>query len=203
MKALIMVDVQNDFLPGGALEVPEGDRVIPVLNRIQDRFDLVVATQDWHPEGHSSFASQHPGKKAFEKIDWKGHPQMLWPDHCIQGSRGAEISDRLDTKRVEAIFRKGTDREVDSYSGFYDNHHQRSTALADYLRGKGIDRVFIGGLALDVCVYFTALDSIKEGFETTLIEDAAQGLDEKAIKNALQKIQDAGGRVVSAIQENF
>ncbi len=196
MKALIIVDVQNDFLPGGALEVPDGDKVIPVLNRLQAQFDLVIATQDWHPEGHISFASQHEGKKPFDEIEWKGHPQILWPDHCVQGSSGAEINDQLDTKRVEAIFRKGTDKGIESYSGFYDNHHEKSTALANYLRGKGVNHVFIGGLATEVCVYYTALDSLKEGFKTTLIRDASQGLDAEAIKKALEHIQREGGQVI-------
>jgi len=195
MKALLIVDVQNDFLPGGALEVPGGDKVIPVLNSVQTQFDLVVATQDWHPEGHSSFASQHKGKKPFDEIEWRGGSQILWPDHCVQGSVGAEIAGSLHTKRVEAIFRKGTDKQIDSYSGFYDNNHERSTALADYLRGKGVKHLFIGGLAADVCVYFTVLDSLKEGFKTTLIRDATQGLDPEAIQKALEHIKSEGGYV--------
>lgn len=195
MRALLIVDVQNDFLPGGALEVPEGHKVIPVLNDLQAKFDLVVATQDWHPEAHSSFASQHEGKRPFDEIEWKGNRQILWPDHCVQGSAGAEINDELDTKRVEAIFRKGTDKLIDSYSGFYDNNHEKSTALADYLRGKGVGEVYVGGLAADVCVYFTLLDSLREGFKTTLIEDATQGLDEEAISKALKHIQDEGGQI--------
>jgi nicotinamidase/pyrazinamidase len=200
MKALIIVDVQNDFLPGGALEVPDGDQIIPVLNDLQARFDLVVATQDWHPDGHSSFASQHEGRKPFEQIEWKGQPQTLWPDHCVQGSKGAEFGAALDTKRVEAIFRKGTDPQIDSYSGFYDNNHEKTTALADYLRGKGVDHVFIGGLAADVCVYFTVLDSLKEGFTTTLVEEATRSLDTEAIEQAKEHIREEGGRVVSATE---
>lgn len=196
MTALIIVDVQNDFLPGGALEVPGGDKVVPVLNDLQARFDLVVATQDWHPEGHSSFASQHEGKKPFDVIEWKGRSQTLWPDHCVQGTIGAEITNQLDTKRVEAIFRKGTNKQIDSYSGFYDNNHEKSTALADYLRGKDIDHVFVGGLAADVCVYFTVLDSLKEGFKTTLLRDATQALDEDAMKKAIQHIQREGGQIL-------
>lgn len=196
MKALIIVDVQNDFLPGGALEVPDGDTVIPVLNTMQTQFDLVVATQDWHPDGHSSFASQHEGKNPLDQIEWRGSSQTLWPDHCVQGSTGARISDTLDTKKVEAIFRKGTDKRIDSYSGFYDNNHDKTTALADYLRGKGVDHVFIGGLAADVCVYFTALDSLQEGFTTTVLRDATKGLDEKSIHRALQHIENEGGHIV-------
>ncbi len=197
MKALIIVDVQNDFLPGGALEVPDGDKVIPVLNQLQSQFELVVATQDWHPEGHSSFASQHEGKQPFDEIEWRGKPQILWPDHCVQGSSGAEINNQLDTKRVEAIFRKGTDQEIDSYSGFYDNNHEKSTALADYLRGKGVDQVFIGGLAADVCVYFTVLDSLKEGFKTILIEDATKGLNDKEFAKAKEDIQNRQGKIIT------
>lgn len=195
MKALILVDVQNDFLPGGALAVPNGDKVIPILNKLQNEFELIVATQDWHPKGHSSFASQHEGKKPFDKIEWKGNPQTLWPDHCIQGSAGAELNNKLNTNKVEAIFRKGTDKLIDSYSGFYDNNHQKSTALADYLRGKGVSQVFVGGLAADVCVYFTVLDSLHEGFETTLIENATRGLDKVAINKAMQHIKAEGGHI--------
>lgn len=194
-RALILVDVQNDFLPGGALEVPDGDKVIPVLNDLQSQFELVVATQDWHPEGHSSFASQHPGQEPFSEIEWKGKPQTLWPDHCVRGSYGAEFNNELDTNYVEAIFRKGTDKEIDSYSGFYDNNHEKSTALAEYLRGKGVESVFIGGLAADICVYFTVLDSLKEGFETTLIENATKGLDNDATKKAYQHILNEGGQI--------
>lgn len=196
MKALIMVDVQNDFLPGGALEVPAGDEIIPVLNKIQADFDLVVATQDWHPEGHSSFASQHTGANPFDQIEWKGRSQTLWPDHCVQDSWGAEINEQLDTKRVEAIFRKGSDKDIDSYSAFYDNNRERSTALADYLRGRGVEEVFVGGLATDVCVFFTVMDSLKEGFKTTMILDACRGIDEASIKKSIEHILKEGGHVI-------
>ena len=196
MKALIIVDVQNDFLPGGALEVPAGDEIIPVLNKLQDDFDLVVATQDWHPKAHSSFASQHMGAKPFDQIEWKGQPQTLWPDHCVQGTWGAEVNDQLDTKRIEVIFRKGVDQEIDSYSAFYDNNRERSTALADYLRGRGVEEVFVSGLATDVCVYFTVMDSIKEGFKTTMILDACRGLDDHAIEKAIDHIKKEGGFVI-------
>lgn len=195
MKALIIVDVQNDFLPGGALEVPAGDEIIPILNKLQVDFDLVIATQDWHPEAHSSFASRHIGTRPFDQIEWKGNVQTLWPDHCVQGSWGAEISNKLDTNRVEAIFRKGTDIEIDSYSAFYDNNREKSTALAEYLRGRRVKEVFVGGLATDVCVYFTVMDSLKEGFNTTMILDACRGLDETTIKKSVERILKEGGHV--------
>ena len=155
--ALILVDIQIDFLPGGALAVPEGDAIIPVVNRIQPRFDLVVATQDWHPPNHKSFASNHAGAKPFEQTTLHGLPQTLWPDHCVQGTRAQNSRRRSTCGRVEAIFRKGTDPEIDSYSGFFDNGHRKSTGLADYLRGKEITSVYLAGLAGDICVWFTAL----------------------------------------------
>ena len=137
MKTLIIVDVQNDFMPGGALAVPEADRIVPVINAIQNTFDLIVATQDWHPENHKSFASSHGGKKPFESIMLNGIAQVLWPDHCVQGTPGAQFHDALNTNAISAIFRKGTDIAVDSYSGFYDNHRYKSTGLAGYLHEMG------------------------------------------------------------------
>ena len=178
--ALILVDIQNDFLPGGALAVPEGDAIIPVVNRVQPRFDLVVATQDWHPLDHKSFASNHAGAKPFDQTTLHGLPQTLWPDHCVQGTRGAEFAPSLDMRPVEAIFRKGTDPEIDSYSGFFDNGQRKSTGLADYLRGKGITSVYVAGLAGDICVWFTARDAAKAGFRTTMINDACKPLDPAA-----------------------
>lgn len=198
MNALIIVDVQNDFLPGGALEVPGGDRIIPVINDLQDHFDLVVATQDWHPGGHSSFASQHAGKEPFDKISTNDMTQTLWPDHCVQGSAGAELSRDLHTESIEAIFRKGTNPRIDSYSGFYDNQHEKSTGLAGYLRDRDVDEVYVCGLAADVCVYFTALDSLRENFRTTVIEDATKALDDEEFEKAVREIRRKGGMVISA-----
>ena len=175
--ALILVDIQNDFLPGGALAVPDGDAIIGVVNRIQPRFALVVATQDWHPPDHESFASHHAGAKPFDRITLHGLPQTLWPDHCVQGTPGADFAPALDTRRVEAIFRKGTDPRIDSYSAFFDNGHRKSTALADYLRGKGITSVCLAGLAGDICVWFTARDAAQAGFRTTIVNDACKPLD--------------------------
>ena len=176
MKTLIIIDVQNDFMPGGSLEVPHGNMVVPVINKVQSYFDLVVATQDWHPKNHKSFASNHYGKKSFDKMVINGVLQTLWPDHCIQGSSGAELHHDIDSNRIAAIFRKGMDPEVDSYSGFFDNNRQLCTGLAGYLKEKGTSEIYFCGLASDICVYYTILDSIQEGFSATLIEDASRPL---------------------------
>jgi len=196
MKALLLIDIQNDFLPGGALAVPQGDEIIPIVNKLQPQFNLVVATQDWHPPDHKSFASNHEGKKVFEKIDLDGLEQVLWPDHCVQGTAGAELSKQLDTKKVEAIFRKGTDPEIDSYSGFYDNGHRKSTGLADYLKGKKIKELYIAGLAGDYCVYYSAKDAIAEGFTTHIIEDATRPIHQENFEKARQDILQIGGKVI-------
>lgn len=193
MNVLIIVDVQNDFLPGGALAVKDGFEIIPVINSIQEKFDLVVATQDWHPAEHKSFASNHPGKKFFEEIDLDGLPQVLWPDHCVQQTNGAEFSSDLDTKKIEAIFRKGMDKNIDSYSGFYDNGKRKSTGLAAYLEGRGITSVFVAGLAADFCVYFTALDALELGFKTTIITDATKAIDNDMLKSKLDSFVSKGG----------
>ena len=198
MKALLLIDIQNDFLPGGALAVPEGDRIIPLVNRLQTTFDLVVATQDWHPSSHKSFASAHKGKEVFEQIELNGLSQTLWPDHCVQGSHGAALSAAVDWNRTEAIFRKGTDTEIDSYSGFYDNGHLKSTGLADYLKGRNVTEVFIAGLAGDYCVYFTAKDSLAEGFATYIIEDATRSINKEAFQKATIDILQRGGIVVQS-----
>ena len=198
MRALIIVDVQNDFLPGGSLEVKYGDVIIPIINEISPKFDLVVATQDWHPQNHKSFASNHEGKKQFEKTNLHGLDQVLWPDHCLQGSIGAEISDKLNTRPVEAIFRKGMDPEIDSYSGFYDNGHKKNTGLAGFLKARGAQQVFICGLAADVCVYFTLKDALKENFETYLVEDATRALDDKAFSDIKDELTDLGAKIIGS-----
>lgn len=179
MKTLIIIDVQNDFIPGGSLEIANGDRIIPVINELQEQFDLVVATQDWHPQEHMSFASNHSDKKPFEKAVVQGMEETLWPNHCVQGTRGAELHPELQTNRIAAIFRKGMDPKVDSYSGFYDNHHKISTGLSGYLREKGVTKIHFCGLAADICVYYTIKDAISEGFSAILIEDASQPLNMK------------------------
>lgn len=196
MKALILIDIQNDFLPGGRLAVPEGDQIIPLTNQLQQAFELVIATQDWHPANHKSFASQHEGKQAFEQIELQGLEQVLWPDHCIQGSSGADFSKELNMQKVEAIFRKGTEPEIDSYSGFYDNGHLKSTALSDYLRGRKVQEVYLCGLAGDYCVYFTAKDALLEGFDTYLIEDATRPISPEGFAKAKADILAKGGNII-------
>ena len=179
MNALIVVDLQNDFCPGGALPVPEGDRIVAVINQLQRRFDLVVATQDWHPANHGSFAANHAGKKPGDTIELAGRPQVLWPTHCVQDTPGAEFHPQFDTSRIARVFRKGVDSDVDSYSGFFDNGRRKSTGLGEYLKEQGVDSVYVCGLATDYCVKFTALDAVQLGFETFLIADACRGVNLK------------------------
>lgn len=176
-SALILVDIQNDFLPGGPLAVPDGGQIIPVVNRLMPRFDLVVATQDWHPADHGSFAVNHPGKRPFEQGTLAGLPQTFWPVHCVQHSRGAAFAPQLEAGHIAHVIRKGTDSLVDSYSGFFDNNHQRATGLGAYLREQHVTAVYIVGLATDYCVKATALDARQLGFSVTVIEDACRGVD--------------------------
>jgi nicotinamidase/pyrazinamidase len=200
MKALILTDIQNDFLPGGALPVPDGDRIIPVVNRLQNYFDLVVATQDWHPVDHKSFASNHDGRKPYDAIQLKGLQQTLWPDHCVQGTKGADFPAQLNMDKAEAIFRKGTNPEIDSYSGFYDNGHLKSTGLADYLRGKKVNEVYVTGLCGDICVFFTAMDSLSEGFTTYIIKDATQPLIQADFEKTNAAFEEKGGKLIRSAE---
>lgn len=195
MKALIIVDIQNDFLEGGSLAVKDGDSIIPIVNEIQNDYDLVVATQDWHPENHKSFAAQHPDKNVFDVIDLNGLPQVLWPIHCVQGSFGAEFHKDLTTNKIEAIFRKGMDPEIDSYSGFYDNGKRKNTGLLGYLKDRKVDEVFVCGLAADYCVYFTAKDALEVGFNTTIIEFATRAIDVQNWENLKVEFQNLGGNI--------
>ncbi|MFA6218073.1 MAG: bifunctional nicotinamidase/pyrazinamidase [Candidatus Omnitrophota bacterium] len=197
MKALIIVDVQNDFLSQGALAVKDGDAIIPVVNELQKQFDLVVATQDWHPPGHGSFASSH-GKSVGEKVLLEGVEQFLWPQHCVQGSKGAEFPVTLETKNIIRVFQKGMDKNVDSYSGFFDNAHKKSTGLGAFLRVKDVTEVYIVGLATDYCVKFTSLDAVMLGFKTFVIKDACRGVDATAgdVKRAFEEMQKAGVTIV-------
>ncbi|HXR83840.1 MAG TPA: bifunctional nicotinamidase/pyrazinamidase [Hanamia sp.] len=203
MNALIIVDVQNDFLSRGALAVKDGDAVIPVINSLENKFDLVVATQDWHPADHKSFASAHPGKNVFEEIILDGLPQVLWPDHCVQQTPGAEFSSSLDTKKIEAIFRKGMDKNIDSYSGFFDNGKKKATGMGAYLKGKGISSIYVCGLAADYCVYFTALDGLELGFQSTIITDATRAIDEENFKKVLENFKAKGGKEIRSAQIDF
>ena len=200
MNALILVDIQNDFVPGGALAVLEGDRVAAVANRLVPHFDLVVATQDWHPGDHQSFASQHPGKQVGEVVELYGLRQILWPDHCVGQTHGADFVEGLNVDAIDHVVRKGSDRAIDSYSGFFDNARRRSTGLDDFLKGQGVDRVFIMGLATDYCVKFTALDAVELGFETHLIEDGCRGVDLNPgdAERAIEEMRDAGVRVLDS-----
>lgn len=175
--ALLLVDLQVDFLPTGMLPVPEGDRIIPLANTLMRDYRTVVATQDWHPADHGSFAANHPWRKPGQVIDLYGLEQVLWPIHCVQETWGAEFVADLDTDRIDAVFRKGTDPRIDSYSGFYDNGHRKSTGLAEWLRGRGITDVHVAGLALDYCVKFTVLDALREGFAVTLLREATRGVE--------------------------
>jgi nicotinamidase/pyrazinamidase len=199
MKTLVLVDIQNDFLPGGALAVPDGDAIVPVVNQLLPHFDLVVATQDWHPADHGSFAANHAGKQPFETIELHGLAQTLWPVHCVHDTGGARFAPGLDTGRIARVFPKGTDRRVDSYSGFFDNGRRSSTGLADWLRQQGAMDLWVCGLATDYCVRFTALDAVAEGFRVHLITDACRGIGLPAgnIAAALAAMQAAGVRLVT------
>lgn len=199
-KALILVDAQNDFLPGGALAVPEGDQVIPVANAIMKKFDLVVATQDWHPADHGSFASRHPGQKPGEFVELAGLKQILWPDHCIQRSQGAKFAAGLDVAGIAHVVRKGMDKNVDSYSGFFDNDHRKATGLGDYLKDHGIDALAIMGLATDYCVKSTALDALELGFSACLIKEGVRGVEINPgdCEQALREMEEAGVKIISA-----
>ena len=174
---LLVVDVQNDFCPGGKLAVPNGDEVVPLINRLAEKFAHVVLTQDWHPAGHLSFASSHPGKKPFETITVAYGPQVLWPDHCIQGTPGAEFHEDLDIPGAELIVRKGFRPTIDSYSAFFENDHRTPTGLAGYLRERGFRRLFLAGLAFDFCVRYSAEDAHREKFEVVVIEDACRAIN--------------------------
>lgn len=195
MKALLIVDVQNDFLSGGALAVSEGDQILPVINRLLEHpFDLIVATKDWHPENHGSFAANHPGKVVGDLITLGGTEQVLWPVHCVQGSPGAEFSPKWSSEKVDKVFYKGIDPEIDSYSAFFDNGHLRETGLGEYLKDEGIDELYVVGLATDYCVKYSALDAKKLGFDVIIITDGCRGVELKSgdTEKALEEMVEAG-----------
>jgi len=199
MQALILVDIQNDFLPTGALPVPAGDEVVHVANRLMPEYDLVVATQDWHPANHGSFAANHTNKEPGEVIELAGLSQILWPIHCVQDSPGADFAEQLHTNNIDKIFTKGTDATIDSYSGFFDNGHRKATGLGDYLKEKDVSHVTVIGLATDYCVKFTALDAVQLGFDVTLIEEGCRGvnLQPNDVADALNEMEAAGVNVRS------
>ena len=198
MNALIVVDVQNDFLPGGALAVPRGDEIIPLVNQLQKQFELVVATQDWHPPDHGSFAANHPGKKPGDRIMLEGIEQILWPVHCVQNTPGAEFASGLKTKHFARIFQKGVDARIDSYSTFFDNAHRRSTGLADYLNQRAVRDVYLVGLATDYCVKHSVLDARQLGLNAHVIVDACRGIDLAPgdVDRALKEMKASGARIL-------
>lgn len=200
MIALLVVDIQNDFLPGGALGVPDGDSVVPIANRLTECFDLVLATQDWHPADHGSFAANHPNRFPGEMIDLNGTMQILWPVHCVQGSPGAEFSSQLRTDRFAKVFRKGTDPGIDSYSSFFDNARKRSTGLSDYLQDQNVDELFICGLATDYCVKYSVLDCTSLGIRTSVIADACRGVNLKPDDStaAIAEMHRAGAFIINS-----
>ena len=192
-EALIVIDVQNDFCPGGALAVEYGHEVVPVINMLIERFEHVVLTQDWHPAGHSSFASSHVGKNPFEQIDMPYGQQTLWPDHCVQGTPGADFHPELEWTKAEMVIRKGFRIGIDSYSAFFENDHETPTGLTGYLRERGIEKVTLAGLATDFCVAYSALDAVKQGFAAAVVMDASRGIDLNGSMAAMtEKMREAG-----------
>ena len=180
MKTLVLVDIQNDFLKGGSLAVTEGEKIIKPINEIIKEYDLVIATKDWHPKNHISFASNHPDKKIGDIINVNGVDQVLWPDHCIQNSNGSDFPEQLDISKLAKVVYKGSDANIDSYSGFFDNGHFRSTGLSDYLKSKDVNKIDYVGLATDYCLKYTAIDSVSEGFKTRVLVDCIRGINKKS-----------------------
>ncbi len=204
MRALLLIDLQIDFCPGGALEVAEGDLVLPLANQLMPKFELVVATQDWHPANHGSFAANHPWRKPYQQIQLNGLDQTLWPIHCVQNSFGARFAPSLEVENIHKIVQKGTDPSIDSYSGFFDNGKLKSTELHAYLQSKGVTELYILGLATDYCVKFTVLDALDLGYQTYVVADACRGvnLQEGDVDRAIETMQTAGAHVIqtTAIQ---
>lgn len=198
MRALLLVDLQYDFMPGGALAVPHGDETLSVARRLQPRFETVVATQDWHPSDHQSFAANHPGAAPGQTIDLDGIQQVLWPTHCVQGTHGAELHDAIDWGGLAAVFRKGTDVRLDSYSGFFDNGHRKATGLGDWLSKRSVRQLYVMGLATDYCVKATVLDALRLGFEVWVIEDGCRAVELQPDdgERALREMRGFGATVI-------
>ena len=195
-EVLLIVDVQNDFCPGGALAVAEGDAIVPAINRLAQSFAHVILTQDWHPPGHTSFASSHPGKRPFDTIEVRYGAQILWPDHCVQGTTGAAFHPKLDVRHAELVLRKGFRKSIDSYSAFCENDRRTATGLAGYLRERGLRRITLCGLATDFCVAFSAIDGCGAGFEVAVVTSACRGIDNNgSLDRALHSMVDAGVRI--------
>lgn len=205
MKALILVDLQNDFMPGGALAVLDGDAIIPLANWLASRFSTVIATQDWHPQDHLSFALNNPGKLVGDIVDFNGRKQVLWPAHCVQNKFGAEFHPELKRERIDKVFQKGQNPEIDSYSGFFDNNRAHATGLEEWLKSKGIEELYICGLATDYCVKYTALDAVNLGFKTWLVEDACRGVDLEPgdSAKAISEMRQAGVKIISSRELQF
>lgn len=196
-KALIVIDVQNDFCPGGALAVPEGDTIVAGINARMDDFSTVILTQDWHPVGHSSFASSHKGRDPYDVVDMSYGPQVLWPDHCVQGSEGAEFHKGLNAKRADLIIRKGYNPAIDSYSAFFENDRKTPTGLEGYLRTRGLSELTLVGLALDFCVNFSARHAAKLGFDVTVEQSLTRGINlEGSLDDALAGMAEAGVKII-------
>lgn len=203
--ALLLVDIQNDFLPGGALAVHDGDAVVPVANRLMPHFEHVVASQDWHPPQHLSFAAEHDGFEPFQVTELDGLEQILWPVHCVQGAPGASFASTLDVAGIDHVVHKGMEPRIDSYSAFYDNGHRKATGLTAHLRGRGIERLVVLGLAADVCVKFTVLDALDEGFAVTLVRDGTRGVDMQPgdTQAAIEAMRSAGAHITTSDMFDF
>ncbi|HKL14881.1 MAG TPA: bifunctional nicotinamidase/pyrazinamidase [Balneolaceae bacterium] len=199
MKALLIVDLQNDFCEGGALEVPGGSSIVPTVNTLIDSFDAVIQTQDWHPSGHASFASHHEGKNPYDTIEMDYGTQVLWPDHCVRGSKGAEFHPDLNTTKSQVIIRKGFRPEIDSYSAFFENDHKTKTGLTGYLKTRGITDLYMVGLATDFCVKWSVTDGLKEGFNVFIVEDAVKGIDiDGSVNEAWDEMKSEGVSIVQS-----
>lgn len=199
-SALILIDIQNDFCPNGALAVNEGDQIIPIVNKLQEKFETIIATQDWHPTDHKSFAVNHEGKSVGEIIKLGDTNQILWPVHCTQNSFGSEFSKELKTEKITKIFQKGMNKEIDSYSGFFDNDHKSETGLNDYLKENNIEELYITGLATDYCVKFTTMDALSLGFKVNLVVDACRGvnLSDGDVEKAIEEMKNAGAKIITS-----
>jgi len=201
MNALLIVDVQNDFCPGGVLQVPEGDTIIPIINKLSKKFATVIQTQDWHPAGHASFASTHPEKAAYDTLKMPYGNQVLWPDHCVQETQGAAFHPDLNTRQTQLIIRKGFRKQVDSYSAFFENDHTTPTGLRGYLHDRNIDSLFVTGLATDFCIKWSVLDGLKQGFRIRVVEDAVRGIDlDNSVAQAWDEMEIAGAKRLTSSQ---
>jgi len=199
--ALLVIDVQNDFIPGGQLPVPEGDLIVPLINRLARQFSQVIIAQDWHPPGHASFASRHPGKQPFDSVQLPYGEQTLWPEHCVQGSAGAEFHPQLDLPHAQLVIRKGCNPDIDSYSAFLEADRATTTGLSGYLKERGIDTVYMVGLALDFCVMFSALDARAAGFNAYVVLDACRAIDMNgSLQSAMERMQSAGVELIQSTE---